>query len=61
MTDTCRLSQKSNRLIATSVNGVVCSICFHNHLSNVWVKNVLDSLTGFLIAHLNESLDECCT
>ena len=33
--------------------------CFsHNHLRNVWVKNFLYSLTGFLIAHLDYGLDE---
>ena len=31
---------------------------FHNHLGNVWVKNVLDSLTELLRAHINGSLDE---
>ena len=31
---------------------------YHNHLRNVWVNNVLDSLTKFLIEHLNDSLDE---
>ena len=30
----------------------------HNHLRNVWVNNVIDSLTEFLRAHLNFILDE---
>ena len=30
----------------------------HKHLRNVWVKNVLDSLTDLLRAHLNDSLDK---
>ena len=30
----------------------------HNHLRNFWVNNVLDSLTEFLRAHLNDSLDK---
>ena len=58
MNDTCNLEQKANRLIADSVNGLVHHIFYHNHLRNVWVKNVLDYLTEFLIAHLNDSLDE---
>ena len=33
-------------------------MCCHNHLRNVWVKNVLDSLTEFLRAHLNDILDK---
>ena len=53
MTDTCNSSQKANQLIAASVNGVVHSMFCHNHLHNVWVKNVLDYLTEFLRAHPN--------
>ena len=45
-------------MIADFVNGVVHSIFFHNHLRNVWVDNVLDSLTELLRAHLNNSLDK---
>ena len=30
----------------------------HNYLCNVWLKNVLDSLTELLRAHLNDSLDK---
>ena len=30
----------------------------HNHLPNVWVKNVLDSLNELLRAHLNDILDK---
>ena len=58
MTDTCNSAQKANRLIADSVNVFVHSMFFHNHLHNIWVKNVLDSLTELLIAHLNDNLDE---
>ena len=47
-----------NLLIAASVNGVVHSMCCHNYMCNVWVKNVLDSLNELLRAHLNDSLDE---
>ena len=53
MTDTCNSSQKANQLIAASVNGVVHSMFCHNHMHNVWVKNVLDYLTEFLRAHPN--------
>ena len=46
--DTCNSEQKANRPIAASVNGVVHSMYFHDHLRNVWVKNMLDSLTEVL-------------
>ena len=58
MTDTCNSAQKANRLIADYINGVVHSMFCHNHLHNIWVKNVLGSLTEFLILNLNDSLDE---
>ena len=58
MNDTCNSEHKENLLISTSVNGVVHSMFWHNHLGNIWVKNVLDSLTEFLRSHLNYSLDE---
>ena len=58
MTDTCKLAQKANRLIDDSVNGVVHSMFFHNHMRNVWVEILLDSLTEFLRSHFNVSLDE---
>ena len=58
MTDTCNSAQKANQPISAYVNGVVNSMFSHNHIRNVWVKNVLDSLTEFLRAHLNDSLDK---
>ena len=58
MTDTCNSAQKANRLLAATIDGIVHSMFCHNHLRNVWVKNVLDSLTDFMRAHLNDSLDE---
>ena len=58
ITDTCNLAQKANWLIADYFNGVVHSMFCHNHLRNVWVKIVLDSLPEFLIAHLNDILDK---
>ena len=58
MTNTCNSAQKANQLIAASVNVVVHSMFLHNHLRKFWVNNVLDYLTEFLRAHLNDSLDE---
>ena len=58
MTGTCNSAQKANILIASSINGVIHSMFYHNHLRNVLLKNVLESLTEFLIAHLNDSLDK---
>ena len=46
-----------NHLLAACVNGEAHSMSCHNHLRNVWVKNVLDSLTKLLRKHLNDSLD----
>ena len=58
MTDTYNSAHKSNLLIDDYFNGVFHSMFFHNHLRNVWVNNVLDSLTELLRAHLNDSLEE---
>ena len=58
MTDTCNPALKASRITCTKVNGVVHSLYCHNHLRNVWVKNVLLSLTDFLRAHLFDSLEE---
>ena len=58
MTDTCNSAQKCNRLLASVINGTVYSLFCHNHLRNVWVKNVLLSLNDFMRAHLYDSLDK---
>ena len=58
ITDTCNSAQKANRLISASVNGVVHSMFCRNHLRNVWVDNMLEYLTEFLRAHLNDSLEK---
>jgi len=44
MTDTCNSAQLCNRLLCAVVKGVIYSSFCHNHLRNVWVKNVLLSL-----------------
>ena len=58
MTDTCNGARKTNRLLCEDVDGTVHSLFCHNHLRNVWVKNALESLTGFLKGHLHDRLDE---
>ena len=58
MTDTCNTEEKANLLIDDPVNGVFHSMFCHNYLRNVWVKNVLESLTEFLRTDINDSLDE---
>ena len=58
MTDICNSAHKGIRLIAASVIGFVHSMFCHNHIRNVWLINVLDSLTEFLRAHINYSLDK---
>ena len=57
MTDTCNSARKANWLIYAFVNGVVHSMFCHKHLRNVWVQNLLDSLTEFLIAYINNSIE----
>ena len=57
MTAICNSVHKMNHLLAACVNGEAHSMSCHNHLRNVWVKNVLDSLTKLLRKHLNDSLD----
>jgi hypothetical protein len=58
MTDTCHSARSTNKKLSMEVDGVTHNLLCHNHLCNVWVKNVLKSLTDFLRAHLHDSLDE---
>ena len=58
MTDTCNGARLTNTKLGEEVDGKVHNLLCHNHLRNVWVKNVLDSLTEFLRAKLSDSLDE---
>ena len=58
MIDTCNGARLTNTRIYEDIPGVVHSLFCHNHLRNVWVKNVLESLTDFLKAHLQDSLEE---
>ena len=59
MTDTCNSASATNHQLASQeINGVVYSLFCHNHLRNVWVKNVLFSLNDFMRGHLHDSLDE---
>ena len=58
MTDTCNAAQKTNIEISKEISSKTHNLLCHNHLRNVWVKNVLESLTEFLRAHLSDSLDE---
>ena len=58
MTDTCNSAKLMNRKLCTEVGGKVYSLLCHNHLRNVWVKNILNSLTGFLRGVLHDTLDD---
>ena len=58
MTDTCHSARSTNKKLSMEVDGTTHNLLCHNHLRNVWVKNVLKSLTEFLRAHLHGSLDE---
>ena len=58
MTDTCNAARLMNTLMSKEVNGKTHNLLCHNHLRNVWVKNVLSALTDFMRAHLQDSLDE---
>ena len=58
MTDNCNSAQKTSRLLSAEVNGETHNSLCHNPLRSVWTKNVLNSLTDFLKAHLSDDLDE---
>ena len=59
MTDTCNSATATNyRLASTEINGTVYSLFCHNHLRNVWVKNVLFSSNDFMRGLLHDSLDK---
>ena len=58
MTDTCNSAQSCNSLISDEVDGVTYNLLCHNHLRNVWIKNVLESLTEHLRICLHDSLEE---
>ena len=57
MTDICN-AQLCNKPLGVVLNKIVYSLFCHNHLRNVWVKNVLSSLNEFMHAHLYDSLDK---
>jgi len=56
ITDTCNSAQLTNSLISEEVDGVTYNLLCHNHLRNVWIKNVLDSLMEHLRVCLQDSL-----
>ena len=58
MTDTCNSAKLMNSKVCTEVDGKVYSLLCHNHLRNVWVKNILTATTDFLRGVLHDSLDE---
>ena len=58
MTDACNSAQKTTGDINKEIIGKTHTFHCHNHLRNIWVKNILESLTEFMRAHLSDSLDE---
>ena len=44
MTDIYNTVQKTNREISKEISGGTHNLLCHNHLRNVWVKNVLNHL-----------------
>jgi len=58
MTDTCNPARLANSLISEEVDGVTYNLLCHNHLRNIWIKNVLESLTEHLRICLHDNLDE---
>ena len=58
ITNGCNAAQLTSKRFSKKVKGKTHNLLCHNHLRNVWVKNVLESLTEFLRAHLNDSLEQ---
>ena len=58
MTDTCNAARSMNEKLSAEVNGVTHNLLCWNHILNVHVKNVLDSLTEFLRTLFSDRLDE---
>ena len=56
MTDTCKSTHKTNRLLAQIVDGH--SLFCHHHQSNVWVKNMLDVISNYLSTLIKDNLEE---
>ena len=42
----------------TSPNGKTFNLLCRNHIRNIWIKNVLESLTTFLKTRVKDSLDD---
>ena len=49
MTDTCHSAQKYNRELSNHVNGKTHNLICRDHLRNIHVKNVLESLIILII------------
>ena len=58
MPDTCNSAKLMKWKLCTEVGGKVYSLLCHYHLHNVWVKKILNSLTGFLRGVLHDTLDD---
>ena len=56
MTDTCKSTHKTNRLLAQIVDGH--SLFCHHHQRNVWVKNMLDVINNYVSTLIKDNLEE---
>ena len=56
MTKTCKISHKTNPLLAHIVdrNSLFC----HHHQRNVWVKNMLDVISNYVSTLIKENLED---
>ena len=56
MTNTCKSSHKTNRLLAQIVDGH--SLLCNHHQRNVWVKNILYVISNYVSTLIKENLEE---
>ena len=58
ITDTCNSARKLNAMLGDEINGKSHNLLCYNHLRNIWIKNVLDSLTEHLRVKFHDALEE---
>ena len=56
MTNTCKSAHKTNRLLAHIVDRHSLFCCHHQR--NVWVKNMLDVISNYVITLIKDNLEE---
>ena len=56
MTETCKSTHKTNRLLAQIVDGHL--LFCHHHQRNVWVKNMLDVIRNYVSKQIKDNFEE---